>query len=107
MVGTVAYMAPEQIARRAADTRSDVWALGVVFYEMLTQSQPFAAEHEAAVVNAIATAAPVPLRTLGPDMPAPFESVVARSLEKDPAARYQSVRALRSDRAPMLTAILQ
>jgi eukaryotic-like serine/threonine-protein kinase len=93
MVGTVAYMAPEQIARRAADTRSDVWALGVVFYEMLTQSQPFAAEHEAAVVNAIATAAPVPLRTLRPDMPAPFESVVARSLEKDPAARYQSVRA--------------
>ena len=93
-VGTVAYMAPEQIAGVAADERSDVWALGVVLYEMLTGVLPFKADNDAAMLNAILNATPRPPRELCPDVPPELERVVLRALEKEPLARFTSAREL-------------
>jgi len=92
-LGTVAYMPPEQITGGGIDQRSDVWALGVVFYEMLAGGLPFGGEHDAAILHAIASAAPRPLRELRRDVPADAAAVVARALQKDPADRYPSARA--------------
>ena len=105
-VGTIAYMPPEQIMGRGADARSDVWALGVVLYEMLTGRLPFSGEHEVAILNAIATATPAPLHDARADAAA-LEPIVTRALQKEPGARYASAGALLQDveplRAPQLT----
>ncbi len=105
-LGTVAYMPPEQIAGRGADERSDVWALGIVFYEMLTGQRPFLGDHEVAVLKAIMDDTPRPLRDVRHETPAEFEPIVARALQKEPKDRYasareflQEVEALRSARS--------
>jgi hypothetical protein len=106
-VGTVAYMAPEQIAGQAADERSDVWALGVVLYEMLAGRLPFTGEHDVAVLRAIADGRPQPLRNIRPDTPTAVEAIVARALRKDAKARYASAGDFLKDvealRAPSVT----
>jgi predicted esterase len=96
-LGTVAYMPPEQIAGRGVDERSDVWALGIVFYEMLTGQRPFRGDHEVAVIQAIAHDPPRPLRDLRRETPAEFEPIVARALQKEPKDRYASARAFLQD----------
>jgi formylglycine-generating enzyme required for sulfatase activity/predicted esterase len=96
-LGTVAYMPPEQITGRGADARSDVWALGVVLYEMLAGRLPFAGDHEVAVLNAIANVTPAPLSAARPDVPTAVERLVARALQKEPSARYESGGALLRD----------
>jgi dienelactone hydrolase len=96
-LGTVAYMPPEQIAGRGVDARSDVWALGVLLYQMLTGRLPFPAEHDVAMLRAIATETPAPLRTFRPDVPAALEPIVARALQKEPGDRYDSAGALLRD----------
>lgn len=105
-LGTVAYMPPEQIAGRGVDERSDVWALGIVFYEMLTGQRPFLGDHEVAVLKAIVDDTPRPLRDVRLETPAEFEPIVARALRKEPKDRYASARefledveALRASRA--------
>ena len=105
-VGTVSYMAPEQIAGRGADERSDLWALGVVLYEMLAGRPPFTGANELAVVRAIADSQPVALRTLRPDVPAAIESLVDKALQKEAHARYASVadllQLIEAQRAPTI-----
>jgi formylglycine-generating enzyme required for sulfatase activity/dienelactone hydrolase len=96
-VGTIAYMAPEQITGQVADQQSDVWALGVVLYEMLTGRRPFDGEHEVAVISAIANSAPAPLSDRRPDIPPGVEPIVRRALEKSREARYGSASALLQD----------
>ncbi len=96
-LGTVAYMPPEQIAGRGADQRSDVWALGIVFYEMLAGQRPFGGAHEVAVLRAIADDTPRPLRDVRPETPAEFEPIVARALQKEPKDRYASAREFLQD----------
>ncbi|MCA1562502.1 MAG: protein kinase [Acidobacteria bacterium] len=91
-LGTVAYMAPEQIAGRDADERSDIWALGVVLFEMLTGRLPFRGDHEIALINAIVNDQPRSVRELRTEVPPSLDRVVARALEKDPAARDASAR---------------
>jgi dienelactone hydrolase len=96
-LGTVAYMPPEQIAGRGVDARSDVWALGVLMYQMLAGRLPFSAEHDVAMIHAIATETPVPLHAARPDVPAALEPIVARALQKEPVDRYDSAGALLRD----------
>jgi serine/threonine protein kinase/tetratricopeptide (TPR) repeat protein len=90
-VGTLAYMAPEQLQGGEVDARSDIFSFGVVFYEMLTGRMPFRGEHEAAMMYSILNEQPAPLLILRPDIPAELDRIVQRSLEKDPEDRYQHV----------------
>jgi tetratricopeptide (TPR) repeat protein len=95
-VGTVAYMSPEQARGEEADARSDVWALGVVLYEMLSGRVPFAGAYPEAIFHAIKNE-PVPLLTDNRQIPTALQSLVFRALEKDPERRYQSARELARD----------
>jgi tetratricopeptide (TPR) repeat protein len=93
MVGTPEYMAPEQIRGQAADRRADLWALGVVLYELLTGVSPFRTEGGiTATILRIVSAQPTPLTELDAGLPAAFQDVVDRALAKDPDERYASAR---------------
>jgi eukaryotic-like serine/threonine-protein kinase len=89
-VGTLGYMAPEQIQGGTVDNRSDIFSFGVLFFEMLTGRLPFRGEHEAAMVYSIAHEQPELLTKFIPDAPAGLTHILGRALEKDPEDRYQS-----------------
>jgi Tol biopolymer transport system component/predicted Ser/Thr protein kinase len=91
-VGTLAYMAPEQIQGGEVDARSDIFSFGVVLYEMLTGHLPFVGEHEAAVMYSILNDSPLPIQKFKPDLSSELLHIVNRALEKDPEERYQTVR---------------
>ncbi len=93
-VGTVPYMAPEQLEGRPVDARSDIFSLGVMFYEMATGRRPFLQETTFALVASILRDRPQPLAALAPLLPPALHDVIERCLEKDPAARYQDAAAL-------------
>ena len=88
VTGTAHYMAPEQASGAEVDARADVWALGVVFYEMLAGHRPFGGEYAAAVLYQVAHAEPDPLSASRPDVPAHVEGVIDRCLQKNPSDRY-------------------
>lgn len=90
--GTIAYGAPEQ-SHGAVDARSDVWAIGVVLYEMLTGERPFAGSYESAVLYAVLHETPPPPSTRA-DVPPALDAVVARCLAKSPEDRYPDAAAL-------------
>ncbi len=90
ILGTVQYMAPEQVEGREADARSDIWALGAVIYEMVTGTRPFKGDTPASVIGAILRDEPPPVSTRQPLTPAMLDRVVARCFEKDPDSRWQS-----------------
>ena len=89
-MGTVAYMAPEQANGSRLDARADIWALGVMAYEMLAGQLPFRGAHAAAVLHAIQFDAPADLETLRPDVPEPVRALVMKALEKREVDRPQS-----------------
>ena len=95
MIGTAQYMSPEQVRGLESDARSDVYALGVLAYEMLTGFVPFDSESEYELCRAQVEEPPRAPRTLAPDLSPELEAVILRALEKDPAARFPSVHALR------------
>jgi hypothetical protein len=97
LLGTLAYMSPEQLRGERADARCDVWALGVVFYEMIAYHRPFTGENHAALLLSILQKEPLPIRQLAPECPAAVERVVARALLKDDKARYFTMKALLAD----------
>lgn len=97
--GTVSYMAPEQIRGQTVDGRADLWAVGVLLYEMLTARKPFAGDHEVAVAHAIVHDEPVPPSKLRPGVPADVENIVLTLLQKDPSARPATVDDLIADLA--------
>jgi eukaryotic-like serine/threonine-protein kinase len=87
IAGTLAYMSPEQARGQALDRRTDIWALAVVLYEMLTNTRPFRGETPFALLNAIVNDSPLPLVELQPEIPAGWGAILARALEKDRALR--------------------
>ncbi len=82
-IGTLAYMAPEQIQGEEVDARSDIFSFGIVLYEILTGHLPFRGEHEAAMVYAIVNEEPEPLQHYVPDTPSELLHILGRALEKD------------------------
>jgi len=90
VVGTVQYMAPEQLAGDAVDARSDIFALGAVLYEMATGKRAFIGSNRTSLIASIMASAPPPMTQLQPMTPAAFEHVVAKCLVKDPERRWQS-----------------
>jgi len=94
VVGTVPYMAPEQVRGEEADERTDVFALGVMLYELACGRRPFHGETAAVVCSAILRDAPPSFSSVRADLPPELEQVVLRCLEKDRAARYPTARAL-------------
>jgi serine/threonine protein kinase len=98
-MGTIDYIAPEQIEGRDVDARTDVYSFGCVLYECLTGSVPFKKSTEAAVLWAHIQEEPIAVTERNPDLPGDIDAVITRALEKAPDARYQScgelVRALR------------
>jgi Tol biopolymer transport system component len=95
VLGTPRYMAPEQIDGKPADERTDIFAFGLVLYEMLTGEHAFEAKSAASVMAAILDREPVPISALKPPTPPALEQVVLTCLAKDPAERWQSVRELK------------
>ena len=88
LMGTPEYISPEQVDGKRGDVRSDIFALGVVLYEMLTGQTPFQGETPLAVMNARLKNRPIPPRAIAPDISLELESILYRSLERDPAHRY-------------------
>jgi serine/threonine protein kinase len=95
VVGTARYLAPEQVNSQPVDSRADVYALGLLLYEMLAGKAPFAGDTEMATAVARLTNAPEPVSAARPDVPRPLEDAVARSLARDPEYRFQSAQAFK------------
>jgi serine/threonine protein kinase/tetratricopeptide (TPR) repeat protein len=93
-VGTVAYMSPEQTRGEPVDLRADIWALGVVLYEMLTGRLPFTGENAAGVAYAIATRQPAPPSSLREDLPPALDDVIGTALAKVPERRFSGAAEL-------------
>ncbi len=89
ILGTVAYMAPEQVLGEAVDRRADIWALGVGLYQTLTAQLPFKGEYEQALAYAITNEDSQPLTALRAGLPMELEWLVSKCLAKDTAQRYQ------------------
>ena len=96
-LGTIGYMAPEQVRAETVDARTDVWALGAVLYEALAGRSPFKGAPRETLAASMAGRPRWPLRELRPDLPPLLESVVERCLRRDPADRYPSAAALAAD----------
>ncbi len=88
-LGTAAYMSPEQTKGDGVDSRTDIWALGVVLYEMITGKRPFRGDYEQAVLYSILNEDPEPITNLRAGVPIEIERIVEKALQKNPAARYQ------------------
>ncbi len=100
VVGTARYLAPEQVNGHPVDGRADVYALGLLLYEMLAGRAPFSGDNDMATAIARLTSAPEPIRMARPEVSRPLEDVVARSLARDPEYRYQSAQAFKDALAP-------
>src|SRR5262249_39943444 len=94
IVGTIAYMSPEQAAGRTVDARSDIFSLGIVLYELLAGHRPFEGKSDLEVLHTLKDA---PAKPLPEDVPLPVRTIVEKALEKDPSDRYQSARELAVD----------
>ena len=110
VLGTPHYMAPEQVRGERADARSDVFALGAVMYELLSNQRPFEAASVQTILSQVLEAEPRSLHTLTPEVPPSVIEIIERALAKDPAVRFQdageAAAALRSARKDMASATL-
>jgi serine/threonine-protein kinase len=97
ILGSPKYMSPEQVASQPADYRSDIFSLGVVLHEVAAGGPPFSAPTVTQLMQQIATAVPRPPSATNPAVPAMLDLIVAKALEKQPGARYQSTAELAKD----------
>jgi serine/threonine-protein kinase len=92
MLGSPLYMSPEQMARtKSVDARSDIWAMGVVLYELVVGQTPFRAQSITEVVSLVLMEEPMPPSQLRPDLPPALEAAILRCLRKRPEERFQSI----------------
>jgi eukaryotic-like serine/threonine-protein kinase len=101
LIGTFAYMSPEQYHGEHADERSDIWSFGVLFYELLTYQKPFSGPTPASLMHNICNAEPTPLSTALPECPKELDAAVLKMLRKSPSERYQSMEDVLLDLEPI------
>jgi serine/threonine protein kinase/dipeptidyl aminopeptidase/acylaminoacyl peptidase len=97
ILGTVAYMSPEQAEGKAIDARSDLFSLGVILYELATGNRPFTGDTSISIISSIVKDTPKPLSEINPSLPRDLARIVRRALAKDPEKRYQTAKDLRND----------
>src|SRR5262249_21544242 len=90
VVGSPAYMAPEQMIGQPADARSDLFSLGVILYSMITGFRPFQGNSAQTVCFKVMNTEPVPVTSLQSEVPAALNAIISRAIAKDPSDRYQS-----------------
>jgi eukaryotic-like serine/threonine-protein kinase len=105
LIGTFAYMSPEQYHGEHADERSDIWSFGVLFYELLTYQKPFTGPTPASLMHNICNVEPTPLKGLLPECPAELDTAVIKMLQKSPSDRYQSMEDVLLDLEPVWKAL--
>jgi serine/threonine protein kinase len=91
LIGTFAYMSPEQYQGEHADARSDIWSFGVLFYELLCYQRPFTGDSPVSLLRSICEREPEPLSKFLPDCPTELENILSKALQKSPSQRYQSM----------------
>jgi Tol biopolymer transport system component len=97
MVGTIPYMSPEQVEGGSVDHRSDLFSLGVIFYEMATGQRPFRAGSHEELMATIRRESPQSVTDLKPDLPIDLGRIIRHCLQKDPERRYQTAKGLRNE----------
>jgi DNA helicase-2/ATP-dependent DNA helicase PcrA len=97
IMGTINYMAPEQLLGRRVDPRSDIFAFGIVLYEMITGRRPFAGDNDIDTMHAILHEEPKPPYVVKAGLPGELQAILAKALAKEPKKRYQTVKELAAD----------
>lgn len=107
LIGTLGYMSPQLFRGATADARSDIWAAGVMFYELLAYRRPFKGDSAAALMSSIVLDEPPSLMKLAPGIPEEIKAIIDRMLAKEIEARYQSMEEVLADLEPVWRNLLQ
>ena len=105
VLGTVAYMSPEQAQGKSLDARSDLFSLGVILYEMATGCRPFSGDTSISIISSIVKDTPMSITEVNPSLPRELSRIIRRALSKDPEHRYQTAKDLRNDLEDLKSAL--